>query len=151
MAAAAILNCEKHSQFLYYLTYSHQTWWGCCKFDVECNCWVRNEHKDWSQRWWLPPYWISKRCGHFSTIIPFVTKHVVNIKYRPAGRKTANIVVKNYISLERGVYRPDSTYKTAKMIYQEIFTLSWSGQYRRQRKLDGLNTSVLSTSAYRNL
>ena len=27
----------------------------------------------------------------------FLTKHVVNIKYRPAGRKTANINVKNYI------------------------------------------------------
>ena len=27
--------------------------------------------------------------------------------------------VKNYISLKRGVYRPYSTYKTAKMIYQK--------------------------------
>ena len=33
-------------------------------------------------------------------------------------KKTANINVKNYISLKHGVYRPDSTYKTAKMIYQ---------------------------------
>ena len=50
----------------------------------------------------------------------FLTKHVVNIKYRPAGRKTANINVKKLnSSLKRGVYRPDSTYKTAKMIYQE--------------------------------
>ena len=48
----------------------------------------------------------------------FLTKHVGNIKYRPSGRKTANINVKNYCSLKRGVYRPDSTYKTAKMIYQ---------------------------------
>ena len=29
------------------------------------------------------------------------------------------IKVENYISLERGVYRPDSTYKTAKMIRQK--------------------------------
>ena len=29
------------------------------------------------------------------------------------------INVKNYISLKRGVNRPDSTYKTAKMIYQK--------------------------------
>ena len=48
----------------------------------------------------------------------FLTKHVVYIKYRRAARKTANINVKNYMSLKRGVYRPDSTYKTAKMIYQ---------------------------------
>ena len=27
--------------------------------------------------------------------------------------------VKNYISSKRGVYRPDCTYKTAKMIYQK--------------------------------
>ena len=31
----------------------------------------------------------------------------------------ANNNVKNYISLKRGVYRPDSTYKTAKVIYQK--------------------------------
>ena len=49
----------------------------------------------------------------------FLTKHVVNIKYRPSGRTTANINVKNYSSSKRGVYRPDSTYKTAKMIYQK--------------------------------
>ena len=30
-----------------------------------------------------------------------------------------NINVKNYSSLKRGVYRPDSTYKTTKMIYQK--------------------------------
>ena len=72
-----------------------------------------------NSRWQPPTSWISKRCGHFNTIKPFLTKHVVNTKYRPAGRKTANINVKNYISLNRGVYRPDSTYKTAKMIYQK--------------------------------
>ena len=60
-----------------------------------------------------------ERYGHFITIKPFLTKHVFDIKYRPAGRKTANINVKNHISLKRGVYRPDSTYKTAKMIYQK--------------------------------
>ena len=55
-----------------------------------------------------------------------LTKHGVNIKYMPAGRKTANINVKNYINLIRGVYRPDNTYKTAKMIYQNIHTkLEW--------------------------
>ena len=55
----------------------------------------------------------------FHTIEPFLTKHVVNIYYRPSGRKTANINVKNYISLKRGVYWLDSTYKTAKMINQK--------------------------------
>ena len=34
------------------------------------------------------------------------------------------INVKNYSSLKRGVYRPDSTYKTAKMIYQEYSHLA---------------------------
>ena len=71
------------------------------------------------QRWRLPPYWLSKRCGHSITIKPFLTKHVVNIKYWPAGRKTAYINVKNYSSCKRGVYRPDSTYKTAKLVYQK--------------------------------
>ena len=113
-----ILNCGKLLQFHLLLTYSRQTWWGCCKFDVECNCWVRNKHKNWIQRGRLPPYWISERCGHFITIKPFLTKHVVYIKYRCAARKTANINVKNYKSLKHGVYRPDSTCKTAKMIYQ---------------------------------
>ena len=56
--------------------------------------------------------------GHFNIIEPFLTERVVNIKYRSAGKKTANINVKNYISLKHGVYRPDSTYKTAKMIHQ---------------------------------
>ena len=32
----------------------------------------------------------------------------------------ANINVTNYINLKRGVYRPDSTYETAKMIYQKL-------------------------------
>ena len=49
----------------------------------------------------------------------FLTKLVVYIKYRCAARKTANINIKNYLSLKRGVYRPDSTYKTAKMIYRK--------------------------------
>ena len=40
------------------------------------------------------------------------------ISYWATRGKTANINVKNYISLKRGVYRPDSTCKTAKMIYQ---------------------------------
>ena len=35
LAAAAILNFEKLLRFLYYLTYSHQTYWGCCEFNVE--------------------------------------------------------------------------------------------------------------------
>ena len=47
-------------------------------------------------------------------IKPFLTEHVVNIKCRLAGRKMANINVKNYISLKRGVYRPDNTYKLQK-------------------------------------
>ena len=51
-------------------------------------------------------------------IKPFLTEHVVNIKCRLAGRKTANINVKNCLSLKRGVYRPYCTYKTVKMIYQ---------------------------------
>ena len=34
------------------------------------------------------------------------------------------INVKNYFSLKHGVYRPDSTYKTAKMIYQNY--LHWA-------------------------
>ena len=42
---------------------------GCCYFDVECNCWLGNEHKDWIRRWRLLPYWISKRCGHFITLL----------------------------------------------------------------------------------
>jgi hypothetical protein len=50
--------------------------------------------------------------------------HVVKIKYRHAARKTANINVKNYISLKRGVYRPPCTYKTAKIILSKMFTLS---------------------------
>ena len=37
----------------------------------------------------------------------------------PAARKTANIIVNNYISSKRGVYRPDCTYETAKMNYHE--------------------------------
>ena len=53
------------------------------------------------------------------TIKPFLTKHVVNIRYRPAGRKTAKSDVKNYSIFKRGACRPDSTYKTAKMIYQK--------------------------------
>ena len=33
----------------------------------------------------------------------------------------------NYISLKRGVYRPDCTYKTANMIFQNIHTrLKWT-------------------------
>ena len=37
-----------------------------------------------------------------------------------------NFNVKNYISLKRGVNRPDCTYKTAKMIFQNIHTrLKW--------------------------
>ena len=62
------------------------------------------------------PYEIAKKCGYFITIKPFLTKHVVNIDYRLAGRKTANIIDTNYLSLKRGVYRPDCTYKTAKMV-----------------------------------
>jgi hypothetical protein len=42
-----------------------------------------------------------------NSIKPFLTEHVVIYKYRLAVRKTANINVKNYISLKRGVYRPD--------------------------------------------
>ena len=52
----------------------------------------------------------------------FLTEHFVDIKYRPAGRKTANINVKNCYGLERGFYMPDGIYKTAKMIYQSIHT-----------------------------
>ena len=37
----------------------------------------------------------------------------------PSARKTANINVKNYIRSKRGVYRPECTYKTAKMNYQK--------------------------------
>ena len=34
--------------------------------------------------------------------------------------------VKNYTSIKRGVYRPDCTHKTAKMIFQNIHTrLKW--------------------------
>ena len=40
-----------------------------------------------------------KKCGYFNTIKPFLTKHVDNIKYRLAARKTANIIVKNCIGL----------------------------------------------------
>ena len=36
-----------------------------------------------------------------------------------AGSKTTNITVENYIGSKRGVYRPDSTYKTAKIINQK--------------------------------
>ena len=35
LAAAAILNFEKLLRIFYYLTYSHQTYWGCGKFNVE--------------------------------------------------------------------------------------------------------------------
>ena len=66
------------------------------------------------------------KCDYFITIKPLLTKHVDNIKYRLAVRKTANIYVKNYISLKRGVYRPDCTSKTAKIIFQNIHTrLKW--------------------------
>jgi hypothetical protein len=100
-------------------------------------------------RWRRPPSWISKIGSHFITIEPFGTsfsgnvktltknatvaqkcifrklqdgggKRVVNIECKLAGRKTANINDKNYFSLKHGVYRPDSTYKTAKMISQNF-------------------------------
>ena len=48
-------------------------------------------HIHQNSRWRLPPSWISKSCGQFTTIWPFLTKHVVNIKYRPAAGNTANI------------------------------------------------------------
>ena len=54
---------------------------------------------------------------HYSLSIP--QQIGVNIKYRPAARKTENINVKNYNNLKRGVYRPDCTCKTAKMIYKK--------------------------------
>ena len=52
--------------------------------------------------------------------------------------------VKNYNSLKRGVYRPDCTYKTAKIILRKMFTLIWSGYLKchRGRKHYGLYTSV---------
>ena len=37
----------------------------------------------------------------------------------PLVEKRQNINVKNNISLKRGIYRPDSRYKTGKMIYQK--------------------------------
>ena len=37
------------------------------------------------------------------------TQHIVKIKYRTAVRKMANINIKIYNSLKRGVYRPDCT------------------------------------------
>ena len=62
------------------------------------------------------------------------------------------INVNNYISLKRGVYRPDSTYKTAKMIYQNLHTkLKWiavvsKGKKTRwpinQRLIDASNVMV---------
>ena len=44
------------------------------------------------------------------------SRHVVKKKYRPAARKTAKNNVNNYIRLNRGINRPDCTYKTAKII-----------------------------------
>ena len=127
MAAAANLDYEKLLPFLYYLTNSHQNLVGCCKFDVECNCWIGREQKDQIRRWRLPPYWDSKRCGYFNNIKPYLTKHV-DMEYWPAARKTANITVKNYNSFKRGVNRPDNcTYKNCKNDLLKIFTLSWSG------------------------
>ena len=76
MAAAAILICEQLLQFLHYLTYSHQTWW-----DVATSMLNANVQSEMNTR----------------------IKYVVYIKYRPAGRNTANPNVKDYISLKRGV------------------------------------------------
>ena len=119
MAAAAILHFENVSHSFAIWPILTKLGGDFCKFDVECICWVGNEHEDQIGSWRLSPYWISKRCGHFITIKPLLTEHVVNMKCRLAGRKTANINVKNYISLKHDVYRPDSSYKTAKMIYQK--------------------------------
>ena len=89
---------------------------------LQIRCWMQLLSRKWAQglnsKMAAAAILIFKRCGLFITIKPFLTKHVGNIKYRPAGKKTANINVKYYISLKRGVYRPDSTYKTSKMIYQ---------------------------------
>jgi hypothetical protein len=47
--------------------------------------------------------------------------------------------VKNYSSFKRGVYRPDSTYKTAKMIYQKAGVDSCNIE---RKKMYELYTSV---------
>ena len=42
MAAAAILNFEKLSPFLYYCTDPHQIWWECCKSDLKRTILLKN-------------------------------------------------------------------------------------------------------------
>ena len=64
---------------------------------------------------------------HWNAYKVLLTKYVVNIKYRPAGKKTANIIFNNYSSSSCGVYEPDCIYETAKMIQQNIQTkLKWT-------------------------
>ena len=90
---------------------------------LQIRCWMQQLSRKWAQgfnsKMAAAAILNFDRCGLFFTIKPFLTKHVVNIKYRLAGRNTANLNVKNYVSLKRGVYRLHSTYKTAKMIYQK--------------------------------
>ena len=136
MAAAAFWNCGQVLQFLYYFINSHITWWGCCRIDEECICWVGIEHSDHNSRWRLPQYRISIRCSHFITNKPwFPTKHVVDIKYMPVAKKTANNIVKNYISSKRGVYRPDCTHTLQKGFTRSVHTkLKWIVVVSKEKK-----------------
>ena len=57
--------------------------------------------------------------------------------------------VENYNSLKCGVYRPDSTHESAKIILPKMFILIRSGCFKcqKERKHDGLYTNVLLTFA----
>ena len=63
----------------------------------------------------VPPKFITglRRCS----------RHVVEINCRPAARKTANIIVKNFNGLKLGVHRLDRTYKIANIISPKMFTV----------------------------